>query len=252
MSSGLLVALPAAMKRSRGRLAGLAAIGSVACWLLALQFANAKASAGGTVLPSPTGQLPRLDRAHQLLTFHAGQTDQELATACRCIGLLLTAVTAMYLYSLVRSRNPQVRRWMLVCGVAGAASVAGATVFGFFALRHVANAFVASGPRTTARAAHLIDGSGPLHVAAVLDLLSRIVFAAWVGIATVQMMRVELLDRFMGYWGLGACISLVLLPIGDAMFIAWLGSIGIIALGYWPGGRPAGWRQAATDAGHAR
>jgi hypothetical protein len=56
------------------------------------------------------------------------------------------------------------------------------------------------------------------------------------------MMRVGLLDRFLGYWGLGACGALALLSIGDAMFIGWLASVGLLALGYWPGGRPEAWR----------
>jgi hypothetical protein len=120
--------------------------------------------------------------------------------------------------------------------------VGGATVFGYFALRDVADTFVASGPRTVARATHLMDGSGPLRAAAVFDLLSRIVFAGWVALTSLWMLRAELLDSFLAYWGFGACICLVLLPIGDAMFIGWIGSIGVIALGYWPGGRPAGWQ----------
>jgi hypothetical protein len=232
----------------KGRLAGIAALGSVAAWLVALQLANAKGSSGPAVIPRATGQLAPIDRAHQLLTFHAGLSDQALATAFRCAGLLLTAGVGAYLYSVVRARKPEVSRLMLWSAVIGATLVAGATVFGYFALRDVADTFVASGARTTARAKQLLDASGWLHTAAVFDLLSRIVFAAWVGIASLQLMRVELLDRFLGYWGLGACISLVLLPIGDAMFIGWLGSIGVIALGYWPGGRSRGWQTAS--AGH--
>ena len=233
------------MERVKGRLGGIAALGSVAAWLLALQFANAKGGRSGpSVLSGPNGRFTPIDRAHQLLTFHAGQSDQALATGFRCVGLLLTAAVGAYLYSLVRARKPELSRRMLWAAVLGAVLVAGATVFGYFALRDVADTFVASGARTTARAKHLIDGSGMLHTAAVFDLLSRIVFAAWVGVASLELMRVELLDRFLGYWGFGACVALVLLPIGDAMFIGWLGSIGIMALGYWPGGRPAGWQSA--------
>ena len=39
------------------------------------------------------------------------------------------------------------------------------------------------------------------------------------GLASLEMMRVGLLDRFLCYWGFGACGALVLLPIGDALFI---------------------------------
>jgi hypothetical protein len=227
--------------RRRSRLAGLCALASVGSWMAALLLANAKANRGSVVVASPTGSLPPIDRAHQLLTFHAGVADQAVATAFRCLGLLLTAAVGSYLYAMVRARRPEVSRSMLWGVVAGALAVAGATVFGYFALRGVANEFVASGPRTVARAQHLIDASGSLRAAAVFDLVSRIAFAVWVGVASLQMLRADLLDRFLAYWGFGACISLVLLPIGDAMFIGWIGSIGVIALGYWPGGRPAGW-----------
>jgi hypothetical protein len=239
--------LPAAGGKTRGRLAGLAALGSVACWLLALQFANSHSASGSATLTGPAGASRPVNRLTYLTTFHAGAGDQAIAAAFRCAGLLLTLLVGVYLFSLVRARRPEVSRAMLWSGLASALLVCGATVFGYLALRGVADAFVASGPRTGARAHHLIDASGALHAAAVLDLLTRIAFAAWVGIASMEMMRVGLLDRFLAYWGFGAALSLVLFAIGDAMFIGWLGSIGIIALGYWPGGRPPAWQDAATS-----
>jgi hypothetical protein len=230
-------------ERRLGRIAGVAALGSVACWLSALQFANATGGSGSAVVPgAAVGQPGRIDRARELINFHAGVTDQALATTLRCVGLMLTAAVGIYLYSIVRARRPDLSRWMLLGALAGAALVAGATVFGYFALGHVATAFVGSGARTTARAQQLVDASGTLHAAAVFDLVSRVGFAFWIGLASLEMMRVGLLDRFLGYWGLGACGALVLLPIGDAMFIGWLGSVGVLALGYWPGGRPEAWR----------
>jgi hypothetical protein len=226
-----------------GRIAGLAALASVASWLGALQFANSGGGPGSPILPgSAVGQVAPLDRARELLDFHASATDQALATILRCVGLMLTAAVGIYLYSLVRARRPGLSRWMLWSALAGAILVAGASAFGYLALGHVATAFVSTGARTTARAQHLIASSGALHLAAVFDLASRVVLAFWIGLASLEMMRVGLLERFLGYWGFGACLALVLLPIGDAMFVGWLGSIGVLALGYWPGGRPEAWR----------
>jgi hypothetical protein len=243
--SEIAIASAVDRERLRGRLGGVAALASVAAWIVALQFANAKAEATGAVLPSPYGTLPQVNHARQLETFNTGLSNQAFATGFRCLGLLLTALVAWYLFSIVRRRRESVSPVMLWAGVAGCVLVAGATVFGFFALKPIAAHFMASGPRTSARAQHLLDASSRLRVAAVADLLSRIVFAFWVGVASVQLMRVELLDRFLAYWGFGACIGLVLLPIGDAMFIGWLGSLGVIALGYWPGGRPPGWTRSS-------
>jgi hypothetical protein len=228
-----------------GRIAGLAALASVASWLGALQLANASVNTGADspILPgAAVGQPAPIDRARELIDFHASATDQALATTLRCVGLMLTAAVGIYVYSLVRVRRPGLSRWMLWSALAGATLVAGASAFGYLALGQVATAFVSTGVRTTARAQHLIAGSGALQVAAVFDLASRVVLAFWIGLASLEMMRVGLLERFLGYWGFGACVALVLLPIGDAMFIGWLGSIGVLALGYWPGGRPEAWR----------
>jgi hypothetical protein len=230
-------------ERFHGRIAGMAALGSVGCWLGALALANAAGGQGTPVNPgAAVGQPTPLNRAGQLLSFHAGQGDQAIATTLRCAGLALTAAVAVYLYSIARARRHEVSPWMLRAALAGAAVVIASTVFGYFALGHVANEFVSYGARTTSRAQHLINLSEPLQAAAVFDVVSRLVFAFWIGLASFELMRTGLLDRFLGYWGFGACAALVLLPIGDAMFIGWLGSVGFLALGYWPGGRPEAWR----------
>jgi hypothetical protein len=227
-------------ERARGRVAGVAALASVASWLAAIGLVNAAGGRG----PGASASLgsASLDRARELLDFHRGATDQVLATTFRCAGLLLTAGVGIYLYQLVRARRPGLSRWMLWSAVLGGTLVAGATVFGYFALDQVATTFVSSGAHTRGRAEHLIHTAATLHAAAVFDLASRAAFALWLGVASLEMMRVGLLDRFLCYWGFGACGALVLLPVGDALFIGWLGSIGILALGYWPGGRPEAWR----------
>jgi hypothetical protein len=236
-------ASPSDPERARGRVAGLAALASVASWLAALALVNAAGGRGPAIRPgAPLGASPSLDRARELLDFHHGAAAELLAMTFRCAGLLLTAGVGIYLHQLVRARRPGVSRLMLWSALAGATLVTGATVFGYFALSHVATAFVSSDSHTRARADHLIQTSTPLRAAAVFDLASRAAFAFWLGLASLQMMRVGLLDRFLCYWGFGACAALVFLPVGDALFIGWLGSVGVLALGYWPGGRPPAWR----------
>jgi hypothetical protein len=228
------------IERRRGRIAGVAALVSVFSVWGTVIFANSVHHAPGT--PGAGVDATDFDRAKQLKDFHTGINDQTIAMLLRCGGLLLTIGVGVYLYSMIRARNPGVRRILLWSAIAGPIVVAAATVFGFFALRDVADAFVSSGAQTSARARHLANNSGFLQAAGVFDLLSRIVFAVWLGLASVEAMRVGLLTRFLGYWGVGAAGALVLLPVGDAMFIGWLASIGILALGYWPGGRPPAWQ----------
>jgi hypothetical protein len=237
MSDGL--ALEA--ERRRGRVVGVAALLSVFTVWGTVFFANSTTvrPVGG---PGARVDEAAFDRAKQLVDFHTGLRDQAIAAGLRCVGLLLTIAVGAHLYSMVRARNPSVSRRLLWVAVASPVLVAASTIFGFFALRDVADAFVSSGPRTTDRARDLANDSGILKTAAVFDLLSRVAFGFWVGMTSIQAMRVGLLTRFLGYWGVGAGGALVLLPIGDAMFIGWLASIGILSLGYWPGGRPPAWR----------
>jgi hypothetical protein len=230
------------VERSRGRVVGIAALFSVFTVWGTVVFANSTTVRETPGRPGARVDETQFDRGRQLVDFHSGLSDQAIAAGLRCVGLLLTIAVGVYLYSMVRTRNPSVSRRLLWVAVASPVLVAAATVFGFLALRDVADTFVSSGPRTSDRARDLANDSATLKTAGAFDLLSRAAFGFWVGMASIQAMRVGLLTRFLGYWGLGAGGALVLLPVGDAMFIGWLASIGILSLGYWPGGRPPAWR----------
>jgi hypothetical protein len=228
-------------ERRRGRVVGIVALLSVLTVWATVIFANS-GTVTATGAPGVRVDERAFDRAKQLVDFHDGLRDQAIAAGLRCVGLLLTIVVGAHLYAMVRRRNPAVSRRLLWVAVAGPVLVAAATIFGFLALRDVADAFVSSGPRTSDRARDLANSSGTLNAAGAFDLLSRVAFGLWVAWASIQAMRVGLLTRFLGYWGVGAGGALVLLPVGDAMFIGWLASIGILSLGYWPGGRPPAWQ----------
>jgi hypothetical protein len=237
-------------ERREGKRAGAGALLSVGCWLGALVATNA-AGVGASTAAHPgggLGQIQPVNRAHELLAVHHSGADQALAAGLRCAGLLLSAAVGVYLCRLIQARAAERARRLPLLAVGGALLVSVSTLLGALALHHVATEFAASGARTTARATRLMDGSGTLELAAVADLVSRVVLATWVALSSLGMMRVGLLDRFLAYWGFAACGALVLaLPVGDAMFIAWLGSIGILALGYWPGGRPEAWRRISQQ-----
>lgn len=239
-------ALPTAFvepERRLGRWAAGSAAASVVTLIAALLVANATAkSAGGEASGG------HQDRYHELVNFHDSPSGQALAAGLRCAGLLLGIGVGLFLFWLVRRRGAPVPRWVLWSAVAGPVLVAGATVFGFLAMRDVSDAFFASGPRTLARASDLIEHSSRLHLASVFDIGSRIVFAAWVGALSVYALRLGLLTTFLGYWGVGAAGALILLPIGDAMYIGWLASMAALAWGYWPGGRPEAWTKTAPAA----
>ena len=184
------------------------------------------------------------DRRDQLLDFHDSPAAQAIAAALRSVGVLLCIAVGLYLVWLVRRRGTDVGAGVRWTVIAGPVLIVGATLFGFFAFRDLANEFASSGAQTPARAGDLIEDDGALRAASVFDTVARIVFAVWVGMLSLYAMRAELLTVFLGYWGIGTAGALIILPVGDAMFIGWLASIGFLALGYWPGGRPAAWERA--------
>lgn len=227
-----------ALERRRGRIAGIAAFASVAAMVAAVGFASAASRDGTARLGTENGDV---DEARRLIDFRAGADEQVLAAAFRCLGLALTVAAGAYLVWLVRARKPELGRLVVWGTLLGPLLIAVSTVLGYFALDQVADQFLASGPRTDGRAQDLVDDSAGLRSAAVFDIVSRIVFGCWLAFLSLEAMRVGLLTRFLAYWGVGSAGALVLLPVGDAMFIGWLASIGFLAAGWWPGGRPQAW-----------
>lgn len=243
-------------ERGQGKIAGTILLVSVACWVAALVLANVNGGGGGPSQSTVGGGLGGIggaapaNRMKELSAFHAGASDQAIAAALRCVGLLLTAVAAIYIFRFVSARNPDgVARWWIWLAFAGAVCVAGTILVSYLAYSDVATTFVGSGAQTSVRAKQLIDGSGAIDLAKWFDLGSRVLLAAWIALAARDMLRVQMLDRFLGYWGVAAAGAIAVgLSIGDAMFVAWLGSLGILALGHYPGGRPEGWTTLSPTA----
>lgn len=247
------LALPAVEEERRaGRRGGVLAFASVGLSIAALGVANSASGTGGLTQPG-SGTVDQLDedRREQLLDFAASTSTQALAAGLRGAGALLCIGVGLYLLWLVRRRGAQPSPVLRVSVIAGPILLVAATVFGFVAFKEVADAYVASGPQTPGRAADLIEEDGLLQAAGLFDLAARVVFGLWVGLLSSQAMKVGLLTSFLGYWGIAAAGALVLLPIGDAMFIGWLVSMGFLAVGYWPGGRPEAWDRAVAVQGPA-
>ena len=233
-------------ERRAGRWAALSGGVSVSALIAALIAANS--SAGSRVGGVP-GRFAasHADRLRELASFHDSPSTQALAAGLRGLALVAGIGVGVYLYWMVRRRGAKVGRPVLWSAVVGPLLVAAATAFGFLAIRHVTDVFYASGPQTAARASDLVDHSSQLHLAGVFDVGSRIVFVVWVGVLSYHARRAELLTTFLGYWGIGAAAAMVLLPVGDAMYVGWLASLTLLAWGYWPGGLPEGWRRRPSE-----
>jgi hypothetical protein len=226
--------------RHKGRLAGLAALASCALTVAAIPL-----SGHGSAAAVGPGAAP--DKAVMLLDFHRFSSDQLLAGGARALSLVLVALVSVYLFRVTRRRNPAHGRAVPIACMVGCACLVASTVLGFVALEHVAGQFAAFGTHTARRATRLLDASAALRAVGVTDLLAGLVLGVWTAAASYQAMRAGLLTRSLAGIGVVAgLMSAITLPSGPALFIAWLGGVGLLALGYWPGGRPSAWREQAA------
>ncbi len=65
-------------------------------------------------------------------------------------------------------------------------------------------------------------------------------------IVSLNAMRVGLLTKLFGYIGIVAGALLVLVPL-PVVQIFWLGGLGFLFLGRWPGGDPPAWRTGKAE-----
>lgn len=177
---------------------------------------------------------------------------QVAAMVLRVAGIALLVPFAWFIFRATKGRNPQHSRYIPILGVVAFVIVGVSTVIGFYEVRDTAREFVASGPQTLKRAESMLDdarGGGLLRVANIAQVVGGLLFGIWISLTSLEAGRVGLLNRFLGIFGIGAGVSTAIgIPVGPALFLAWIGSLGLLAVGYWPGGRPPAWEtgQATT------
>jgi hypothetical protein len=81
----------------------------------------------------------------------------------------------------------------------------------------------------------VINTSQYLLLAALLGLVLALVYIP------MQAMRTGLMTRFWATLGMALGVALVLLPFAQLALIVWFLALGILLLGWWPGGRPPAW-----------
>ena len=151
-----------------------------------------------------------------------------------------------FLWGAVRRRRP-VSAWLRGLGVVGPMLIPVSGLVGLYALNQVVTAFLASPDQTWPVAEQLTTGSGLLRSSTLFEALSPLLFGIWLAWLSYEMMQAGLIYRFLGALGIGAGVLATVYPLaGAALSLAWIGSVAIIAMGYWPGGRPPAW-----DAGRA-
>ncbi len=225
-----------AQEAGRNRIAGGLAILSVLASFAALALLVGSTSPG-TQATASMRSLTQADSDAGLLWG---------AVSLRVLSLLTFVAVSAHLVSLIAVRE-QTPRAMRILAVAAPLALAVAVVASQFALIDAAHDFVGGGPRTESRAKDLLQDGTAQRVTSVATILTAIAFSVWLGWTSLAAARVGLLTKFMGYFGVGGALASVLVPVaGQGLVIGWIGSVGILLLGWWPGGRGPAWTTGAV------
>ncbi|MTD45907.1 hypothetical protein GKE82_16830 [Conexibacter sp. W3-3-2] len=220
-----------------GRIFGGAAILSVLLTLASLLVQ-------GSSIPRREGNQEPNDRT-QLFDVGGGGDGLLVSQYLRALSVLLIIAVAWFLYDAIRGRNPSFSVWVPRAGTLAFAATAVVLILGFYEVRDVADEFLGSGPRSLERAESLLDEArdGTLGTINLVTVLAGLVSGIWLSITSLEAGRVGLLTRFLSVFGIGAGLATAIpgLGIGPYLMLGWLGSVGAIAVGYWPGGRPPAW-----------
>jgi uncharacterized membrane protein len=162
---------------------------------------------------------------------------------------LLFGVLLWYLYNATRNRKPDLQTAALVLAILGPILLAVAGVLSQSSLIDRAGDFLASGPQTETRADDIV-GERPVIVQS-LGLAGALALAFATIIIAQNAMRVGLLTKFLGILGIvvGALYVLgVVFPLGtDAIRLFWIVAVGLVVLGWWPGGRGPSWESGQPE-----
>lgn len=165
------------------------------------------------------------------------------------IGTLLLGVVLWYLYQAVKARRPDFQKVALILAIVGPILVALAGILVQLNLIDRAGEFLASGPQTEKRADDLVAERPALVQSLGLSGALALAFATIM--ISQNAMRVGLLTRFLGILGIvvGALYVLGLLfPLGaDVIGLFWLIAVGLVILGWWPGGRGPTWASGVPE-----
>lgn len=179
------------------------------------------------------------NKADRLRYFdrHAGEI---LASAVvQALGMLLLAVVALHLYRAVKARKPDESRWVAAAGIYGPVGMALITITQAVALTVIAGDFAGRPSQTLAAAEDALEDPA-LLIPRYVGISAALALAFWLVKGSLDAMRVGLLTRFMGVFGIALGPAFVL-QFGSLILPLWLIALGALFAGRWPGGLPPAW-----------
>jgi hypothetical protein len=211
--------------------------------------------AGGMLLVSSLLFIPKnregIEPTADYLLSVDGQSGGFLAsTILSALAALLLTGVFLYLFNTTLARRGGLPRWFLYLVVGAPVVFAIATVVNGLNAIDSADQFadggVVRGQRGEDRATDIHGSSLGL---AGLDSAARIALAFLFVMLPVRARRVGLLSPFMSILGVVAG-ALVVFPLGNVSSVVqafWLGAVGMLFLGKWPGGRGPAWESGTAE-----
>ena len=191
------------------------------------------------------------------------------SAALQAVAGLLLAVVFLYLFRATIHRNPELPQWFVYLIVGGPVLYAIAQLAGAFSQIDLAETFAEQSfsfesadpdesPDLTECPAlrgelgeacsEELARDDPNSVALVLGLIGPVLLAFLFVMLPLRARRVGLLSPFMGILGVLSGILLVLPILPPVILQAfWLGALGALFLGSWPGGRGPAWDSGEPD-----
>ena len=175
------------------------------------------------------------------------------ARGAQALASLLLIGVFLYLFRAVQARAGGVPNWFIYMIVAGPALYAVGLILGAVGQVDVASDFAGGEPiRGNAgddRADRLLEDNANAGVFA-LNFAGSIATAFLFVMLPLRARRVGLLSPFIGILGVvtGALLVLQIVPLVPVIIEAfWLGAIGSLYLGNWPGGRGPAWETGEAE-----
>lgn len=91
------------------------------------------------------------------------------------------------------------------------------------------------------RAERIIDDTSLIQASIFLQLIGALSFVIAMVYTSLWALRTGLLTRFWGTLGMALGAALVILPFALLGLLTWFAVVGLLLLGFWPGGRPPAW-----------
>lgn len=201
---------------------------------------------GRTAAPGPIGSAPSGKLA--FYEFYADRGAALIGTSvARSLGFLLIGAALTFLAQATRARSetfPKLALYVpLVGGALSAISYLASPVGTVLAVDEFLD-----GARTVDAAADVVS-SNFVVTAGLIGFAGGLALALGLVLVSLNAMRAGLLTRFMGVLGILAGV-LTFIPIGSPLPVVqcfWLGALGALFLGRWPGGEPPAWKTGRAE-----